>query len=190
MQNHPLDLFILTGGPGAGKTSVIEALAARGYETVGEVGRQIIREQVRIGGDAHHTGDQVKFRDLMLSRSLLTYDAATKLEGPVFFDRGLPDLVGYGSLIGQSTPEYISRAVQLHRYNPSVFLFPPWEEIYGKDEERRQDFAEAAATCEAIRSACLDCGYSPVEVPKAPVTKRAAFILDWVARAGGCHAGE
>jgi len=35
--------FIITGGPGAGKTTVLKALAARGYPDVAESARTIIR---------------------------------------------------------------------------------------------------------------------------------------------------
>ena len=31
--------FVITGGPGAGKTAIIESLRDRGYATVGEAGR-------------------------------------------------------------------------------------------------------------------------------------------------------
>lgn len=60
----------MTGGPGSGKSSMLEALKGRGFNTVEEGGRQIIQEQVRIGGDALHWKDQIKFRELMLSRSI------------------------------------------------------------------------------------------------------------------------
>jgi predicted ATPase len=36
--------FIITGGPGAGKTTTLEALAERGYYYVPEVARAIIRQ--------------------------------------------------------------------------------------------------------------------------------------------------
>ena len=64
------NFHIITGGPGSGKTSIIEALRERGYRCVDEVGRKIIREQVLIGGNALHWGDRAKFLELMLSRSM------------------------------------------------------------------------------------------------------------------------
>ncbi len=45
-------LFVVTGGPGSGKTTLIAALAARGYQTTVEAGRAIIREQMETGGTA------------------------------------------------------------------------------------------------------------------------------------------
>ena len=45
-------LFVITGGPGSGKTTLIEALAAAGVATSPEVGRAIIREEMAVGGTA------------------------------------------------------------------------------------------------------------------------------------------
>ena len=38
-------LYVITGGPGTGKTSLIEELKIVGYQTVKEVARDIIKEQ-------------------------------------------------------------------------------------------------------------------------------------------------
>ena len=45
-------LFVITGGPGSGKSTLIKALAERGFCTMPEAGRAIIRDQVAIGGEA------------------------------------------------------------------------------------------------------------------------------------------
>ncbi len=44
--------FVVTGGPGAGKTSLIEEFARRGFHTIPESGRAIIREEMASGGGA------------------------------------------------------------------------------------------------------------------------------------------
>lgn len=44
--------IVFTGGPGAGKTSVIEALRSAGHRCSAEAGRAIIRQQVAIDGAA------------------------------------------------------------------------------------------------------------------------------------------
>jgi predicted ATPase len=41
--------FVMTGGPGAGKTTVLQALAARGYPHAEESARLIIRERLARG---------------------------------------------------------------------------------------------------------------------------------------------
>ena len=54
MPNHSDQFFVLTGGPGAGKTTLIEALRDAGFATAPEAGRAIIRDQLAIGGPATH----------------------------------------------------------------------------------------------------------------------------------------
>ena len=49
MNDH---FFVVTGGPGSGKTSLITELARRGFHTIPESGRAIIREEMDSGGDA------------------------------------------------------------------------------------------------------------------------------------------
>lgn len=41
---------IVTGGPGAGKTTLIAELARRGLATSPEAGRAVIRDQRAVGG--------------------------------------------------------------------------------------------------------------------------------------------
>ncbi|MDO8840598.1 MAG: AAA family ATPase [Parvibaculum sp.] len=171
------NFHVVTGGPGAGKTTLIEALSARGFGSVEEAGRRIIREQARTGGNATHDGDRLAFRALMLTHAIDAYHAAKGMQRPVFFDRGLPDLVGYSRLIGAEVPPRLEEAVARHRYNGTVFIAPPWAEIYGNDAERKQDFAEAAATHDAIRAAYQKAGYTLAELPKASVEVRVRFVL-------------
>ena len=43
------NFYVITGGPGAGKTSVLENLASKGYGYIPETARQIIRERLSKG---------------------------------------------------------------------------------------------------------------------------------------------
>ncbi|MBB6259777.1 putative ATPase [Paenochrobactrum gallinarii] len=52
--NHISDQFIiLTGGPGAGKTSLLENLKKEGFQCSDEAGRGIIQSQNLINGPFH-----------------------------------------------------------------------------------------------------------------------------------------
>ncbi len=173
-----INFHIVTGGPGAGKTAVIEALRARGCGVVDEVGRAIIRSQNAISGDAVHTGDWRLYAELMLSRSIADYERLANEAGPVIFDRGIAELVGYFRLMGSVAPAHFVRAAEVYRYAPTVFVAPPWKEIYRHDGERKQDFDEAMATCAVVTEAYRSAGYAVTELPKTSVVERAAFILN------------
>jgi len=171
------NLFVLTGGPGAGKTTVLVELEKRGYRVAPEVARQIIQEQVRDGGTALPWANRRLYTNLMLARSVESYRAHTPSSQPAFCDRGIPDTLGYARLIGLEEDAEIRIACDQYRYAGSVFLAPPWQEIYQTDRERKQDFAEAVRTYETIARVYQECGYEIVELPKSTPRARAEFIL-------------
>ena len=173
--------FIISGGPGSGKTTLIETLARRGFARSLEAGRSILMDQMAIGGQAVHWGDQRLYAELMLQHEMRSYHMAEAEEGPVFFDRGIPELPFYFTLCGLGdAPAHFHRAVEVFRYNPTVFIAPPWPEIYANDRERKQDFAEAIRSYELCREAYEHFGYSVVELPRGTVAARAAFLLQAV----------
>jgi predicted ATPase len=171
------NFHIFTGGPGAGKTTVLEALRARGFHCVAEAARQVLQEQAAIGGNATHDGDRVRYRDLMLERALRDYRSVPRTAAPVFFDRGIPELSGYGNQPGQGDPPALTGAIAECRYAEIVFLFPPWREIYVHDELRKHNFVEAVQGFETIRDTYRRLGYRPLEVPRAPLDNRVSFVL-------------
>jgi len=166
-------LFIVTGGPGSGKTTLLAALSEAGHATSIEAGRAIIQDQVAIGGDALPWADREAFAELMLCWEMRSYRELLGQGGRlVFFDRGVPDVAACLRLCGLAVPGHIDRAARLLRYNRRVFIAPPWTEIFRQDAERKQTFAEAAATYEALVATYRDYGYELVSLPLAPVAER------------------
>lgn len=172
--------FVVTGGPGAGKTTLLATLAAAGHAIAPEAGRAIIRGQLAIDGPALPWRDRALFAELMLNFDLRSYHEAQARAAPVFFDRGVPDSIGYLRLCGLPVPDHVDRAARAFRYAGIVFAAPPWREIYAQDAERKQDFAEAERTYEAVTGAYRDHGYELVELPRADVEARIAFVLERV----------
>ena len=169
---------VITGGPGSGKTSLIEALARLGYAHTVEAGRAIIQDQLAVDGPGLPWRDPLAFAELMLSWELRSYRMAEEMSGPVFFDRGVTDLVGYLALVGRPVPPHISRAAEHFRYNGRVFVAPPWPAIYTQDAERKQTPEEAVRTYEALVAAYSSCGYELVSLPLVSVEERVRFVLD------------
>jgi predicted ATPase len=178
------NFFIISGGPGAGKTTLVDTLDMRGFTTVAETGRAILREQAAIGGSATHGKDAAAYCAEMLKRGIADFERETARDEPVFFDRGIAELTGYCRLVGLSVPEAVRQAVDVYRYNRLVLLTPPWRAIYRQDGERRQDWDEAVRTYELLREAYEEAGYETVEVPRDTVGRRVAFILAAVDAAG------
>jgi len=171
-------LVVITGGPGSGKSALVEELRSRGYQGIEECARTIIRDQLLIGGRALPWIDPQLFGELLLSWHLRSYKEGVSKEGTVFFDRGAPDTVGYFVVQGLPVPEYVHTAVQKFRYSKVVFLAPPWEEIYRTDDERVESFEEAGLVYRAMAAAYRSAGYDLIELPLASIAERARFALD------------
>jgi len=171
-------LFVITGGPGSGKTTLIEALEAAGFMRTVEAGRGIIQDQVAAGGHALPWRDPLAFAELMLSWEMRSYRMAQQQPGPVFFDRGVPDVIGYLRLVGVPVPAHMEKAAEVFRYHRRVFIAPPWREIFQQDAERRQDFGEAERTYERMAETYAAFGYELVTIPCAPVEVRLRFVIE------------
>ena len=165
--------FILTGPPGSGKTSLLEALSDK-VSTAPEAARRVLAKQRASGGTATGEQDPEAFIARMWQMMKADYDAAS---GLTLFDRGLPDLRAFCAYYDVPDAE-LRAAIKTMRYQPLVFFLPAWLEIYQSDEERRLDFAGAAAFGERTRQAYSRSGYVILDVPKTTLADRCAFILD------------
>lgn len=179
MHRPPLRI-VLTGGPGSGKTTLLQALASLGHATMPEAGRAVILQQQASGGDALPWRNPARFAEAMLGHAIAAFDATDDAPGPVFFDRGIGDVLGYLELVGlahDAAAQRCRQAATCRRYHSQVFIAPFWPEIYVNDAERKQDLAEAEATCAVMTRVWPALGYDLVWLPKAPVAERVAFIM-------------
>ncbi|GAA4634942.1 AAA family ATPase [Actinoallomurus vinaceus] len=179
--------IVITGGPGAGKTTLIDQLRRERFACAPEGGRAIIQDQAAIGGGALPWRDPALFAELMLAWDLRSYrhateyaDGRTSGTAPVFFDRGVVDVIGYLRLMRLPVPPHLQAAAQRFRYDRRVFVAPYWPEIYERDQERRQSPEEAERTCHACVEAYAEQGYEPVFLPRTGVVERARFVLEAV----------
>lgn len=176
MSDRPAPLFAITGGPGAGKSTLIEALAAAGLTVVPEAGRALIRTQEAHDGRAVPWRDPCAFAAAMLAWDSAAYDAHRAATEPVFFDRGIPDVIGYLRLEQRPVPPAMLRMARAKRY-AGIFICPHWPDIYVTDAERKQTPELAERTCDLMRTVYAEFGYEPVEVPRVPVEDRVRFVL-------------
>jgi predicted ATPase len=57
-------------------------------------------------------------------------------------------------------------------YERTVFVAPPWRDIYVQDAERPQTFDEARSLGEHVRQAYVDCGFTIVDLVAGTVKER------------------
>lgn len=170
-------MIVLTGCSGGGKSSLLAALAGLGYAIRPEAGRQIVKEQLAIGGRALPWDDEMRFADLLMSRAMHQFNSVAPDGPPVVFDRSLVDIAAHFAFLGKPAPAELQRAVALYRYAPRVFVTPPWQAIFTTDSERRKPFAQAVAEYEALVSTYRALGYRLVMVPQLSIAERVAFFV-------------
>jgi predicted ATPase len=172
--------FVISGCSGSGKSSLLSELARRGFRTFEEPGRQIVKEQLSIGGDALPWDNAVKFIDQVMARAMHQMITAARSESIAFFDRGIVDAVtAIERMQAPLSPQHW-RVLEVYRYNRNVFLSPPRPEIYVTDSERRHAFDDAAREYAALEGAYPRHGYEVVLLPKIDVARRADFVLSVV----------
>jgi predicted ATPase len=186
-RGESMDRFVVISGcSGGGKSSLLEELARRGYATVEEPGRRIVREETARGGAALPWVDAAAFARRAIAMARADREAAARRAGWVFFDRGLVDAAAaLEHITGEPALELYGR---VHRYHTLVFLTPPWPEIYAADAERRHDLAAALAEYERLLAAYARLGYETVILPKVGVAARADFVRQRLG-AGGAPSG-
>lgn len=174
------NFYIFTGGPGSGKSTVLNILENMGYTTVREVARELIQNQVKTKGDAVPWNNTVRYAHLMLLRSVIDFEELVHSKRTVFFDRGIIDTLGYARLINIPVTDEMKDAAKKYRYNHRVFLFPFWKEVYIKDAERKQDIEEAESTFWALKKEYENFGYQTIDVPFLSPQKRVQWILQQI----------
>lgn len=169
-------MIVLSGCSGSGKSSLLAEMSRRGYQVQAEAGRQIVREQLLINGWALPWKDAAAFIELAASRAMWQFNRTRPGDRPVIFDRSLIDLVSYLDYRSLPIPGHLARAAKPYRYASTVFVTPPWREIYTDDGERQKTFDDACAEYVVLLDWYRREGYSLVEVPPASIAERAEFF--------------
>ncbi len=167
---------IITGGPGTGKSTIIDLMEQGGYTCHREVSRAVIKEELAKGSAQLPWDDISGFSDLVFDGQTSQYRAA--VSGKInFYDRGLIDVIAY--LKKDNLPsDALEDLAQHYPYHSKIFLTPPWEEIYAMDDERREDFTTMNAIHQELIKAYTSFGYEVIEVPKSSPQERVKFILE------------
>lgn len=170
--------IILTGGPGTGKTSVIQLLEKRNYTVLPEISREIILQAQKDGIDQLFLEKPLLFSELLLEGRIKQYKEAEQAQADyIFIDRGIPDVVAYMDYFKSEYPSVFRDVGELYPYD-RVFVLPPWESIYTRDNERYESFEQACQIHKYLLNSYNRSGYHPTEVPLGSLEERASFILE------------
>jgi len=172
-------IFILTGGPCAGKTTLLEELARRGFPVIPEAARMVIQD-----GHLTPAADPLEFQREVLRRQLAFERAAPS--GVVFADRGVGDHFGYieyyRTARGIDILAAFARELSVAwdearpRYG-AIFLLDQGLTYYTPTAYRRENEAEAAAVHQALAGAYRARHRRVIDVPWGSVEERAERVI-------------
>ncbi|HAB31661.1 MAG TPA: ATPase [Cryomorphaceae bacterium] len=171
----PVRRIILTGAPGTGKSTVVQALEAQGFSVMKEVSREYWEETGYGEGGTDPWRNLIAFSKAIWKLRTEQHKAADWLSGSIFYDRSLLDILAYMNAGDKEIPEEMNPS-RFPYYN-KVFIFPPWEAIYEADEGRWEPFSTCHAIHQSLQEIYTEEGYTIVEVPTGTVEERVAFLL-------------
>mgnify|MGYP005725117417 FL=1 len=174
--------IVISGSPGAGKTSIIKGLKDKGYTVFEEYSRTLIDEGKASGKTNFFLSNPGEFSELLFMGRKAQYDASSSLyvnaaKPFVFFDRGILDIYAYLLAVNERDDSLEKRIIPF-KYD-LVFLVEPWKEIYKKDIQRMETFTEAKRYFPYIKNV-YEQSHSIVTVPKDTITNRVLFIEHYI----------
>jgi predicted ATPase len=178
LQKVQKEIIVIIGGPGTGKTTIIDKLIEKGYCCYHEISRQVTAEAQKQGIEQLFLEKPLLFSELLLEgRKKQFENAHQESHNIIFLDRGIPDILAYMHYIGDSYPAFFDIACKEYIYS-KIFILPPWEDIYVSDQERYESFEQAKLIHDHLVETYQKYGYELIEVPKDTLDKRIIFILD------------
>ncbi len=165
---------VITGAPSCGKTTLINLLAGKGFQTVPEGARLYMEREVARGRSL----DQIHANAVALQRGIkdmqLEIERGLRANDFAFLDRAVPDTLAWYRVFGLDPNEFLRECFH-HRY-ASVFILDQlplqlnsfrFEDIDNTglfDELHAQDYSAL--------------GYRIIRVPVLPPEERLAFVLE------------
>jgi predicted ATPase len=169
--------FIVTGAPGAGKTSALLALPGLAGTVVPEAATQIIAREQAAGVAEPWTRPEFIDRIVLLQREL----QAAATGQTQLFDRSPVCTLALQRYLGHPTSEVLTAEldrIQRERiYQPEVFFVRPLGFIE-PTAARRISYADSLEFERLHEQAYGELGYTLIDVPAMPVAQRAALIVE------------
>jgi predicted ATPase len=171
---------VITGAPCSGKTTLIDQLADKGFQTVPETGRQYIEREMTRG----RALDEIRENEATFARVIedmqLRIERGLRANDIAFLDRAFPDCLAFHRVVGLNPNQILAECFH-HRY-ASVFVLDRL--AVQQDGVRTEDDATAGFLDEWLARDYGALGYRVVRVPVMSPEERLAFVLERLSEQG------
>ena len=171
---------VISGAPSSGKTTLINQLADRGFQTVPETARRIIEQEIARGRTIHEILEDRAALQRRLMEALIGVERGLRASEALFLDRGIPDYFAYCRICGVDPNEFLAACFH-HRY-ASVFMLDPLP--FQENGTRDDDVAIAGYLGDWATRDYIALGYDVVRVPVLAPKERVAFVLERLSEQG------
>ncbi|MBB1286856.1 ATP-binding protein [Flavisolibacter sp. BT320] len=171
---NPTNWYVITGGPGSGKTTTINLLSLKGHKTTIEHARHYIDTQKQTGRTVEEIRkNQLEFQEGVLQMQI-EQEASLTPGDVVFLDRAIPDAQAYYRFLSLPEDELLLTAMSAVSYK-KVFIL---ERLPLVNDYARIENAEAQEKIHALITEVYEALPFPViHVPILPPEERVNFIL-------------
>ena len=171
---------VITGASSSGKTTLIDLLTTKGFQTVPEAGRQYFERELAKGRAIDEIRKDRATMTCQIYAMWIKQESGLGDAEALFLDRGLPDSLAFYRFAGLDPNEILPDCFQ-HRY-ASVFILNRLP--YQQDGIRGGDDASAAYFDSWMERDYNTLGYNVVRVPVLSPEERMAFIIDELSEGG------
>jgi predicted ATPase len=167
--------YVLTGGPSAGKTTLLEELGRQGYCTVPETARSYLNSEL----DKGRTIDEIRSDEVGLQYRLVPLKRAAEARAPrtkiVFFDRGMHDTIAYLRALGVYINYEVASDIIGASIYRKIFILDILPLI--SDNVRTESLTQAVRIHDLLKDSYEISEIPVVRVPVLPINQRADFVL-------------
>ena len=173
--------IVITGGPGSGKTEIINELENRGYHVKHEIVRILYNEGLKRGVNAFKEAP-LDFSNKLLDYRINQFHSSSELnynsfKPYVFFDRGIHDTFAYLNFMEKN---YDYKNIIFSFSYDFVFILNPWKKIYIKDDERMESFNDSKKLFKHINLIYKEAKIKTKIILNDSVKNRVDYIINYL----------
>ena len=174
-QKKHTNWYVITGGPGSGKTTTVNLLKERGYITTFEHARHYLDTQRLKGKTIEDVRKQQREFQLGVLYMQIEQENQLSPDVLVFLDRAIPDALAYYRFLNLPEDKKLTEVLRNVSYK-KVFILDCLPLV--KDYARTEDEAAQKKIHELLVEVYKSLGFPIVQVPVLPPDNRVDFILN------------